>query len=381
MASSAPTLNTIGEATDNCAFSKERAKLSKNGSYYLFFLNVHKKRNAVMGETGPGRRALAGIVVSAYQFSEASLARLREAAGTEVVTVANGEEFVARLPETEVVCSYWMPRSWHEKAAKLRWLQGSGAGVDGLRPTGILDPSSGIIVTTATGIHAAVIGEYVLCSIMMFNRNWPQMVRLQDQHIWPRSASWYNLEGRELDGQSIGIIGLGHIGRRIAQLARAFEMRVLATRRAVEAGASDPDVDQLYPMNRLHEMLRESDYVVLAVPLTPETEHLIGEAELRAMKPEAYLVNIARGRVIDEAMLIHALQEHWIAGAGLDVASKEPLPEDSPLYSLPNVILTPHIAGGSTRYNERLAALFADNLQRYRSGQELRNLYDPARGY
>lgn len=334
-----------------------------------------------MMETGSEGKPLSGIVVCTYQFSEESLARLRAAAGTEVVTVANGEEFVARLPEAEVVCSYWMPRSWRENAGKLRWLQGSGAGVDGLRPTGILDPASGITITTATGIHANVIGEYVLCSMMMFNRNWPEMVRLQDRHMWPRSANWYNLEGHELDGQTIGIVGLGHIGRRVAQLARAFGMRVLATRRAAGESESDPDVDQLYPMSRLHDLLRESDYVVLSVPLTPATQHLIGEAELRAMKLSAYLVNIARGRVIDEAALIHALQERWIAGAGLDVATKEPLPEDSPLYSLPNIILTPHISGVSTHYDERLSALFADNLRRYRGGQPLRNLYDPTRGY
>ena len=334
-----------------------------------------------MTDVSAGGRKLSGIVVCAYQFSETALEQLRAAAGTEVVSVAKGEDFVARLPEAEVVCSYWMPLSWRERATRLRWLQGAGAGVDGLRPTGILDPAHGITVTTASGIHANVIGEYVLCSMLMFNRNWPEMVRLQDKHAWPRSAGWYNLEERELDGATIGVIGLGQIGRRVAQLARAFGMRVLATRRSVRAGDSDPDVDQLYDMAQLHELLGQSDYIVLSVPLTPATEHLIGEAELRAMKRTTYLVNIARGRVIDEAALIRALQEHWIAGAGLDVASKEPLPEDSPLYSLPNVILTPHISGVTTHYEERLTALFADNLRRYRSGQPLRNLYDPARGY
>ncbi len=334
-----------------------------------------------MTDASAGGGTLSGTVVCAYQFSEASLERLRAAAGTEVMSVARGEDFVARLPEAEVVCSYWMPLSWRERTTQLRWLQGAGAGVDGLRPTGILDPAHGIMVTTASGIHANVIGEYVLCSMLMFNRNWPEMVRLQDKRTWPRSAGWYNLEGRELDGATIGVIGLGQIGRRVAQLARAFGMRVLATRRGAHAGESDPDVDQLYDMEQVYELLGQSDYVVLSVPLTPATEHLIGEAELHAMKHTAYLVNIARGRVIDEAALIRALQEHWIAGAGLDVASKEPLPEDSPLYSLPNVILTPHISGVTTHYEERLTALFADNLRRYRSGQPLRNLYDPSRGY
>ncbi len=215
----------------------------------------------------------------------------------------------------------------------------------------------------------------------MFNRNWQEMVRLQDRHVWPRSASWYNLGARELVDQTVGIIGLGHIGRRVAQLARAFGMHVLATRRTVSNGEKDPDVDQLYPMEQLQELLRLSDYVVLAVPLTQETEKLMGEAELRVMPRNAYLVNVARGRVVDEEALIRALQERWIAGAGLDVTEEEPLPANSPLYSMPNVILTPHISGLSAHYDKRLTALFAENLQRYRSGQPLRNRYDPGRGY
>ena len=134
-------------------------------------------------------------------------------------------------------------------------------------------------------------------------------------------------------------------------------------------------------MNQLHTLLGQSDYVVLAVPLTERTEKLIGEAELRAMPRHAYLVNIARGGVIDEAALIHALQEGEIAGAGLDVAVEEPLPAESPLFDAPNLILTPHISGASDYYNVRLADLFAENLQRYRAGQPLRNQYDPEKSY
>jgi phosphoglycerate dehydrogenase-like enzyme len=320
-------------------------------------------------------------VVSTFQFSPQSQQVLREAASGDVVCITRTEEFVTRLGEADVVCSYWMPDNWRALAPHLRWLQCSGAGVDGLQPTGVLDSDSGVIVTTATGIHATTISEYVFGSMLMFNRNWPEMVRLQVRHIWPRSANWYNLSGRELMDQTLAIIGLGHIGRRVAHLGRAFGMRVLATRRSVNEGEQDPDVDQLYPMERLHDVLRESDYIVLAVPLTPETDKLIGEAELRVMRNNAYLVNVARGRVIDEAVLIRALQEGWIGGAGLDVATEEPLPSDSPLYTMPNVILTPHISGVSVRYDERLTKLFADNLRRYRTGETLRNRYEPQRGY
>ncbi|HLJ35798.1 MAG TPA: D-2-hydroxyacid dehydrogenase [Ktedonobacteraceae bacterium] len=323
------------------------------------------------------------IVLSTFRFTPESQELLRDAAQAEAVFVTRTEDFLARLPETEVLCAYSVPNNLRELASNLRWLQFPGAGVDNLRPTGLLNADSGIIITTASGIHAHSISEYVFGSMLMFNRSWPEMVRLQDRHRWPRNSSWYNLGGRELVDQTLGIIGLGSIGRQIAHLGKAFGMRVIATRRS--AGVADeqqePEVDRLYPIDQLHEVLQQSDYVVLAVPLTPETEGLIGESELRAMRRTAYLVNIARGKVIDEDALIRALREQWIAGAGLDVTAEEPLPSDSPLYAMPNVILTPHISGESVHYERRLAELFADNLRRYRAGQPLRNQYDPARGY
>ncbi|HVU68841.1 MAG TPA: D-2-hydroxyacid dehydrogenase [Ktedonobacteraceae bacterium] len=321
-------------------------------------------------------------VVSTYRFTPTSLQLLQEAASTEVQCVSSQEELQEYLPEAEVLCSFTIPNRWQELAPQLRWLQYPGAGVDSLRASGLLNSESRVMVTTATGINAIPISEYVFGSMLMFNWNWPQMVRLQDSHVWAKSAGWYNLGGRELAGQTLGVVGLGSIGRRIAQMGRAFGMRVLGMRRTFsDQPASDPDLDQGYPPQRLRDLLSQSDYVVLAVPLTAETEHLIGEAELRAMKPSAYLVNVARGRIVDEQALLRALREGWIAGAGLDVAEIEPLPSNSPLYSLPNVILTPHIAGVSVHYEKRLADVFADNLRRYRAGEPLLHRFDPARGY
>ncbi len=323
-------------------------------------------------------------VLSTYPFSTTDLAELQAAAQTDVQCVATREGLLSRLPDAEILCSYWIPDNWRELAPNLRWLQVAGGGVDGLRATGLLDAESDVLVTTAVGIHAYMVGEYVFGSMLMFNRSWPQMIQLQDQQIWPQSPSWYKLERRELFGQTLGIIGLGHIGRRVAQLGKAFGMRVLATRRStltVEQGTEGALVDVMYPMRLLKTMLSQCDYIVLAVPLTPETKKLISEAELRVMKSNAYLVNVARGQIVDEKSLIRALKEHWIGGAGLDVTEKEPLPLDSPLFKLPNVILTPHISGESINYGKRLATLFADNLRRYRAGEPLRNLYDSARGY
>jgi phosphoglycerate dehydrogenase-like enzyme len=319
-------------------------------------------------------------VVSTFPFTPESQRMLKEAAATELIVVTTSDELSAYLADAEILCSYTIPVNWRALASRLRWLQFPGAGVDSLAPTGLLDVDSGVIVTTAAGIHATSISEYVFGSLLIFNWNWPQMVRLQDRHIWARSASWYHLGGRELMGQTLGIVGLGNIGRRIAQLGRAFGMPVLGVRRSAQ-GYQDPDVDQCFPPEQLHQLLRLSDYVVLSVPLTRETERLIGEAELQMMRRNAYLLNIARGRVIDEQALVRALREGWIAGAGLDVTEEEPLPPESPLYSMPNVVLTPHISGNSVHYDTRLAALFADNLRRYRTGQPLQNRYDPSRGY
>ncbi len=319
-------------------------------------------------------------VISTFPFSAEACMKLCEVAGREVLCITNTDEFLSRLREAEVLCSYWIPNDWRILAPHLRWLQYASGGVDELLPTGILDADSGVVVTTAAGINANTISEYVFGSMLMFNRRWPEMFRLQEHRVWPRSAHWYNLGGRELGDQTLGVIGLGSIGRRIAQLGKAFGMRVLAMRRT-RVALDDPDVDQYYSPAQLHEMLHECDYVVLSVPLTRETEHLISEAELRAMRPHAYLINVARGQVVDEQALIRALQSGWIGGAGLDVVEKEPLAADSPLYALPDVILTPHISGLSIHYDKRLMALFAENLRRYRAGEPLRNRYDAERGY
>lgn len=321
-------------------------------------------------------------VVSTFPFATASQQLLKEAAGTETVVVTTSDELSIHLHDAEVLCSNTVPANWRTLAPRLRWLQFPGAGIDSLASTGLLDANSGVIVTTAAGIHATTISEYVFGSMLMFNWNWPQMVRLQDEHVWARSATWYHLGGHELAGQTLGIVGLGNIGRRIAQLGHAFDMHILGTRRSTQKQTDrESDVDQFFIPEQLHELLGLSDYVVISVPLTRETEKLIGETELRIMRRNAYLVNIARGRVIDEQALVRALREGWIAGAGLDVTEEEPLPSESPLYAMPNVILTPHISGNSAHYDTRLAALFAENLKRYRNGQQLRNRYDPSRGY
>lgn len=283
------------------------------------------------------------------------------------------------LQRTEVLlCNPIIPEDLLQRAPALRWLQLSSAGIDRLAGTPIV--RSELTITTASGIHAATISEYVIGMMIAFAKRLPDALRSQSESAW--RPYW----PAELEGQTVGIVGAGNIGARVGLVAKAMRMRVLGIRRSLERRttgeeAGDPNVDELLPPGDLHYLLQESDYVVLATPLTPETRGMIGADELALMKPTAVIVNIARGAVIDEQALIAALKEKRIAGAGLDVFSQEPLPPESDLWGLENVIMTPHISGGTPRYMERVVGLFCDNLRRYVDGEELVNVVDSERGY
>ena len=263
--------------------------------------------------------------------------------------------------------------SIQDAAPHLKWIQLTSAGADRLLNSGFIE--GGITVTTVSGLHATPIGEFILTSILMFAKGAPKSMRAQAKHEWARFAP------TELYGKTVGIVGFGHIGEEAGRLAKAFGCHVIATKRSATVRTSSANADEILPASELHDLLRRSDYVVLSMPLTPETRGMIGERELRAMKPTAVLVNIARGPVTMEADLVRALREGWIAGAALDVFDQEPLPADSPLWDMENVVVTPHISGGTEIYNQRAVAIFAANLRRYLAGEPLQNVVDPARGY
>jgi len=265
------------------------------------------------------------------------------------------------------------PDSLQEAAPRLRWVQLTSAGADRLLGSGFSE--QGVRVTTVSGLHATPIGEFVLCAMLMFAKGAPTSMRAQVRHEWARFAP------TELRGKTVGVVGMGNIGREVGRLARAFGCRVVGTTRSASERETTPDGYEVLPAAELRRLLGESDYVVLSVPLTEETRGMIDEAELHAMKPTAVLVNIARGAVVVEQALARALRDGWIAGAALDVFEKEPLPAESPFWDMENVILTPHISGGTEIYNERAVAIFTDNLRRYLAGEPLRNVVDPARGY
>ena len=233
------------------------------------------------------------------------------------------------------------------------------------------------VVVAAVAIIAVGAGVVVLVLMvmLMFVKQMPRSFYQQIEGRW----KWYPVD--VLEGKTVGLVGLGRIGREVARVCRLFRMRVVATHRSAVEGETATNVDIVYPLAQLHALLAESDFVVLALPLTTESAGLIGEPELRAMKPSARIINVARGDIIDEPVLIRALQEGWIAGAGLDVHAQEPLSPDSPLRHMEKVIFSPHVAGDVEQYDMLAAGFFAQNLRRYLAGQPLLNIVDKARGY
>jgi len=277
------------------------------------------------------------------------------------------------LASAEVIYALKFPPDLIARAPRLNWVQMYSTGVD--RALDDDFRNSRVTMTCMSGCHETTIGEFVLMLMLMFVKQAPRSF-LQKQ-----SGRWKWFPVGVLRSKTVGIVGLGRIGRELARVCQAFGMGVLATHRSARKVTRARNVDRVLPREQLPELLSQSDFVVIAVPLTSETRGLIGEKELRAMKPTAYLINIARGAIVDEAALIRALREQWIAGAGLDVFATEPLPPDSPLREFPNVIFSPHVAGDIEDYNARATELFCENLRRYLDGRKLLNVVDKKRGY
>jgi phosphoglycerate dehydrogenase-like enzyme len=293
---------------------------------------------------------------------------------------AAGPELARALPDAEVVVAQGLSDDELAQAQRLRWLSSWAAGVERVARPSLL--SRGIVLTNASGVHGPNIAEHLLAMILMFTRAMPRLHRAQLARRWERNLASRAEGPGELTGKTLLIVGLGRIGEAVATRARPFGVRLVAVKHDPstrhDAGVA---VDELVGMDALDEVLGRADHVCLTVPLTRDTDRLIDARRLAIMRAGAYLYNISRGAVIDQAALVDALRSGRLAGAGLDVFEHEPLPEHSPLWDLDNVILTPHVAGLTPHYFERTAALFAENLERFLSGRPLRNVYDPARGY
>ncbi|OGN89093.1 MAG: hypothetical protein A2Y88_08305 [Chloroflexi bacterium RBG_13_48_10] len=304
------------------------------------------------------------------------------------------EKFIARKTE-EINDEVWkrvevlytnrvLPKP--EQAPNLRWIQFHWAGLDHALEEPILQ-REGMMITSVSGASAPQMAEHAVMMMLALGHHIPDLLAHQKRSEWP-SGRWELFNPFELRGSTVGIVGYGSIGRQIARIVQVFGATVLATKRDVFhpedngymlEGLGDPGgdlVNRLYPPQALCSMLKKCDYVVVTLPRTTATRGLMGARELATLKPNAFLVDISRGEIVDHSALIPLLREHKIAGAALDVYPVEPLPADNPLWKLPNVILTPHIAGFSPFYNERAVSLFTQNLRCYLEGQPLFNQLD-----
>ena len=259
-----------------------------------------------------------------------------------------------------------------ELAPQLRWVQATSAGIGQfVRRLRYAERMPNTVFTTASGVHAQPLAEFCVMALLMWSRNYWQMQRDQQAQRWERFGA------TDLAGRTLGIVGVGNVGSEVARMATTLGMRVIGNKRTV-AGV-DPaslHLSALYGPEALAELLRQSEYLVLIAPHTDATEQLIGAAELALLPPGALLINIGRGALVDEPAMIAALQSGQLGGAALDVFATEPLPADSPLWSLPNVLVSPHSASTSDRENAHLTDLFCDNLRRFLAGEPLRNVLD-----
>ncbi|MEE9202783.1 MAG: D-2-hydroxyacid dehydrogenase [Dehalococcoidia bacterium] len=318
-------------------------------------VRVHLVTDEVSALLGRGARGVPGMGEAPQEDRDRAEARL-----------------VPLLQEAEAYFGIRVLPDMVARSPKLRWVQLVAHGIDHIRGDIM---NGGVTVTTGQGTFAPIIAEHVLLLMLMLVRQAPRFLAHQQEQRWKQ------LYPGELEGKTVGLVGLGSIGMPVARAARGLGMRVLGIKKTALTGEALPDVDEVVPPDSLPHLLQHSDFVVLCLPLTAETRGIIGQEELRTMKPTAYLINVARGGVVDEAALVQALREGWIAGAGLDVFEKEPLPAESPLWSMPNTIVSPHMAGLSERFVERATGLFCENLGRYIRGEPLLNLLDLKQGY
>jgi phosphoglycerate dehydrogenase-like enzyme len=318
-----------------------------------------------------------GVVLLTVRWGEAYVARLREQlAGAEVIRTRDDVEIVRALARADVAILSSDLDDRFADAPNLRWVHCDHAGLNKSARPWVFE--RGLLVTSSSGRSAPALAEHAIFFMLLFTFRYPAFLEAQRAHRWGFPGQD---ELRGLIGRTIGIVGLGNTGRELATRAQALGMRVLGYRRRAEAV---PGVDRLYAAERgdsLDELLRESDFVVLATPLSDATHHLLGARELGLMKRSAVLVNMARGGVVDETALLAALRAGQIAGAGLDVFAQEPLPPDSPLWDAPNVLITPHTTPQVPDRTGRSLEMIAENIRRYRAGERLLNLLTPADVY
>lgn len=294
-----------------------------------------------------------------------------------VVVGPSADALAEAAPQAQAMLAWTVRRPEIEKllpiAKQLRWMHVRWAGLDSLLFPALID--SPVILTNSRGVYSSALGEFAIAGALFFAKDIRGLLATQFANKWDPFTM------QELSGATMGIVGYGDIGRACATRAHAFGMHVLAYRRRPELAANNGDIERTYGPGQLIEMIRHCDYIVVATPLTPQTQGMIGAAEIAAMKPGAVLMNLGRGPVIDEHALIRALDSRTIRGAVLDVFTEEPLPPDSPLWSFDNVLLSPHCADNTPTWNEEAMQFFLANFDRFLKNEPLQNVVDKQQGY
>jgi len=298
-------------------------------------------------------------------------------AETSIIVADNLEVVRRHAPEADVLVNGASDPALLNAALPLarraRWLHSMWTGVEKLLSPQLA--ASHIALTNARGVFRRPLGEWVVAAMLFFSYDLRRVIRQQESGIWQP------FESQELHGKTLGIVGYGGIGSAAAERARPFGVRILALRRRPALSEKDPLLEGTYPPERINELMAACDYVLVAAPLTPETRGLVGESQFAAMKPNAVLINVGRGPVVDQAALLRALETGLIRGAALDVFDVEPLPSNHPFYRMPNVLLSPHTADRVTGFFQLPVECFLQNLRRFRAGEPLLNLVDQQAGY
>lgn len=315
-----------------------------------------------------GKRYVNILIITSriFNINEEQKVLIMNTANDALITIATHKSLTDEMISKAEIIFGWPSQDELKKAKNLKWLQLPSAGADGYT-----DPdmylNKDIILTNSSGVYGRAIAEHVLAMILSFNRN------LQEYTLLKQEKRWSNiLKVRDFYGSTVGIIGFGDIGNEVAIRAKALGARVLVVKRRP---SEMPDyIDELYLTEDIDIVLIKSDYIVLALPATEKTRGIISRERLGIMKPDSFLVNIGRGELIDQEALIEALRDKRIGGAGLDVTTPEPLPEDNPLWELPNVIITQHSSGISNENDSKRVNIFIDNLNRYLNNEVLKNI-------
>jgi phosphoglycerate dehydrogenase-like enzyme len=314
-------------------------------------------------------------VLMTYRRDDAHLQLGKDFPELDLQVAWSANEMAEAIPGASIlllnnrICTPELGEVIRKKGSGVRWIQFISSGIELGWEMGLPD---GVPVTNAAGVKGTVIGEHVMTMLLALARRVPDFVEARKRREWIRTQIHSQMWSAE--GKTLVVIGMGSIGQEVARKAKAFDLHVVGVSRSGQAGSN---FDEVLPRTELHRALARADAVVISIPSDVDTYHFIGEDEFAAMKPTAFLVNVARGEIVDEKALIKALKRRQIAGAALDVTDPEPPVEDSPLWTLDNVLISPHVSGGGSTGYERFRALFADNLGRFQAGKPLRNLLTP----